>query len=148
MEPNYGNTYWEFQFKLDEKILMTHNEIKEGLFPNLKQFTFHSQNGNYIFIPKLTLVIFDVSCLNFREFKSPLPSKDTIFISNYFFDNNLIVVYTYGVFIINLIKDKSQFYNFKHDNCAIDSCSVKNNSLIVEYADMNENKYKTKTIIV
>ncbi len=148
-EPNYGRTFWKYKFYINSKLI--ENDIlkyeNEGLFSNLDSFVLSSNDSAHIYIPKYKPVLYNVKEGNFKEFEAPLKNGSRDFLKNYFYENNLIIIYRNGVVKVDLSSYMISSLEYSVDDVFIEEGKQINEEEIeLEYRDLKELQFKKRII--
>lgn len=148
-EPNPGNTFWKFKFYIDNNLVVNNvlDYEKQGLFTNLSAFRLESLDGEYVYIPKYKPVIYNVKTKEFKEFEAALKEGDNSFVKNYFYENQLIIVYRSAIVMIELGSGSLKSYDYSSKSIYIEDVKHNTNKEIeMEYRDLKAYEFKKKII--
>ncbi|CAD7798946.1 hypothetical protein CHRY9390_00411 [Chryseobacterium aquaeductus] len=115
-EPNNVRSLWQANLYLNNELrndILKNKEIYLNF--NLDHFCFASEDNRYVFIPDEGESFYiDLSTL--LVFYLPYEDLSTlIFLGNYFYNNQLVVVHRDKYILVNLNTKQSQIINFKEN---------------------------------
>lgn len=150
-ELNHGIMFWKFSFFVGDKKI--HHDFlnceKEGLFVNLKEFTFESNDGVYLYIPKQNPVVYNTLKKEFLEVKSPIESTNNDFLKNYFIDDStLLILHQRAFYIVDLKNGRTHFVQYPYNELLFKDIFKKeqSNTYVATYKDLRDYKEYSKEI--
>jgi len=135
-EPNNGRSLWQAN-------LLFNNELKNDILKNkniylnfnLDKFCYASEDNRYVFIPDEG-ESFYIDLATLHVFYLPYEGLSTLtFLGNYFYNNQLVVVYGSNYILINVNTNNIQKFAFEENK--ISSFSVKNYIVSLTLSDLS-----------
>lgn len=144
-EPHNGHTLWRYEFYIEEQLVKNHivGGDHTGLYPNLEHFEMESEDGNFIFIPKEEIVIYEVDTKQYHRFSTPGHTNNS-FIGNRFTEGRLVVTLAHSLVIVNLQNMSAQSIVLPSKKYQLREGYYVGDILIVKYLDLQTYSEETK----
>ena len=141
-EPNYGRFHWKYQFVINDKLVENRymNYKYGGLYGNLANFCFESEDGKYVYLPlEKNALVFEPHAESYFVIPSTGDGGNNEFIANVFSEKDLIILCKRSIQIVNLLSKTTQTVVFSMERYQLKSI-VNGNELQISYLDLNDNK--------
>ena len=150
VEPHYGLCFWKCEFYLKEKLVQNkyfdYQNPFFGLEPNLENFIFCTENKIYSYIPiRGNGLVYEKETNVFHLIPSCNDPLNNSFKGNFFYEDKLIIVRFFEIFIIDLKKVQVHSLSFNDKNQSIKKVLAQTGMIIVTYFENINNKEETKS---
>ena len=145
-EPQPGRMIRRFGFYVNGQLYQHHrlNYQWVGLYDNLDQYSFESEDGAYIFLPVEGTALYDVQANQLHFYAAAIDSTSNQFIGNCFSEGRLVITQSRGIQIIDLSSLQVQNILFPLNTVQLLSAHYIDDLLIVRYKDLSDYEEKTK----
>lgn len=145
-EPNPGRMIWRYEFWVNGKIVQDKSIDYRwsGLFPNLDNVQFESEDSRYYFIPAEGVVLYDWEQKSFYKTPASREFKNNAFVGNAFTEDYLVMVMQRSFLVLHVDRKKSVEVIFPFGELQIKSFHMRGSLLTLQYKDLSDFATKEK----
>lgn len=147
VELHYGNTMWKYEFYINDKLIENEylNNSSGGLYPNLDNFELESPDGEYVYIPNINNILYDIPQNKYYILNENFIAERSHFVKNIFTKRYLFIIKQEYILKVDLYSKKINKLPGLSTDILIDDAYIDNNKLVVEYEDQETYDDITKT---
>lgn len=141
-----GRMIRRFEFYVNDHLYQHHllNYKWVGLQDRLDQYTFESEDGNFIFLPTDNTLVYDVNNDQLHSYASNIDSSSNQFVGNCFSEGRLVICQERGLQIVALSSLQVQTILFPLNTVQIKSARYIDDLLLITFKDLTDYEEKTK----